>query len=108
MKTGELPEDYDEDVDSDPLHFTNDAVKFFAKVVLPLVQSYFKAHQHYYVVPIRGKNNSSSACNKEKEMVVSIFCALAALLRRKVNFFGADTEVTVDCLTNLTRCIDAS
>ena len=41
-------------------------------------------------------------------MVVSLFCALAALLRRKVNFFGQDTEVTVDCLTNLTRCIDAS
>ena len=36
----------DEDV---KLHFTNDGVKFFAEIVLPLIQSYFKAHQHYYV-----------------------------------------------------------
>ena len=54
------------------------------------------------------KVTTSTACNKEKEMVTSLFCALAGLLRRKVNFFGQDLEVTVDCLNNLTRCIDAS
>ena len=92
----------------DSLHFTSDSVKFFAKVVLPLIQSYFKAHQHYYVTPKSAKNVGISACNKEKEMIVTLFCALAALMRRKVNFFGEDAEVTVDCLTNLTRCIDAA
>ena len=102
---------FDDDGDDDEdvkLHFTNDGVKFFAKIVLPLIQSYFKAHQHYYVVPSCVKVTTSTACNKEKEMVTSVFCALAALLRRKVNFFGHDLEVTVDCLNNLTRCIDAS
>ena len=65
--------------------------------------------QNYDITKIESeKVTTSTACNKEKEMVTSLFCALAGLLRRKVNFFGQDLEVTVDCLNNLTRCIDAS
>ena len=41
-KASQYKYDDDDDEDADvKLHFTNDGVKFFAKIVLPLIQSYF-------------------------------------------------------------------
>lgn len=58
------------DINSEtPSPINSDSVKFFSKVVLPLIESYFKAHQHYYVMPPSMAPGLNSACNKEKEMV---------------------------------------
>ena len=46
IEKGEImPDDGDENQE---LTYTHDGVKFFAKVVLPLIQSYFKAHQVWF------------------------------------------------------------
>ena len=52
---------------------TTEDVKFFGKVVLPLVGRYFTAHRLYLI--------GGGASAKEKEMVVLLFCKLGALLR---------------------------
>ena len=65
-------EEYNEYDDEDvKLHFTNDGVKFFAEIVLPLIQSYFKAHQHYYVTLLYA-------------LSVFFFCHLACVLSQVV------------------------
>ena len=39
-----------------------------------------------------------AASLKEKEMVATLFCKLANLMRLKIACFGSDTQVTVKCL----------
>ena len=99
--------DGSEDFDT-PIPINSDSIKFFSKVVLPLIQSYFQAHQHYYVMPPSMPPGLNSACNKEKEMVAMVMCSVAALLRQKVTFFGKDSNITVECLHCLGKCFDAS
>lgn len=78
-------------------------IKFFAKVVLPLVEKYFKAHQDYFI----SGTGSGGASVKEKEMIACLFCKLAHLLRHQINAFGSDVGISVRCLVVLVQAVDA-
>ncbi|CAF1123978.1 unnamed protein product [Adineta steineri] len=86
---------------------TND-VKFFGKVVLPLIEKYFRAHRDYFITPSSLKTGIGYASVKEKEMCCSLFCKLTFLLRQKFSAFGNDVNITVRCLKVLVRAIDVS
>lgn len=44
-------------------------VKFFTKVVLPLMEKYFNTHRNYFITIATGGTASGAASLKEKEMV---------------------------------------
>ncbi|XP_037915514.1 ryanodine receptor isoform X7 [Hermetia illucens] len=82
-------------------------IKFFSKVVLPLMEKYFSTHRNYFIAVATATNNIGAASLKEKEMVASIFCKLASLLRNRMSAFGPDVRITVRCLQVLVKGIDA-
>ncbi|KAL5285595.1 hypothetical protein ACFFRR_007348 [Megaselia abdita] len=82
-------------------------IKFFSKVVLPLMEKYFTTHRNYFIAVATATNNIGAASLKEKEMVASIFCKLASLLRSRLSAFGPDVRITVRCLQVLVKSIDA-
>ncbi|XP_025830516.1 ryanodine receptor [Agrilus planipennis] len=82
-------------------------IKFFSKVVLPLMEKYFSTHRNYFIAVATATNNIGAASLKEKEMVAALFCKLASLLRSRLSAFGADVRITVRCLQVLVKCIDA-
>ncbi|XP_063919785.1 ryanodine receptor isoform X1 [Zophobas morio] len=82
-------------------------IKFFSKVVLPLMEKYFSTHRNYFIAVATATNNVGAASLKEKEMVASLFCKLASLLRSRLTAFGADVRITVRCLQVLVKGIDA-
>lgn len=82
-------------------------IKFFSKVVLPLMEKYFNTHRNYFIAVATATNNVGAASLKEKEMVASLFCKLASLLRSRMAAFGADVRITVRCLQVLVKGIDA-
>ncbi len=85
---------------------TTKDVKFFGKVVLPLIEKYFQAHRDYFITPSSLKTGTGYATVKEKEMSCSLFCKLAFLLRQKFNAFGNEVNISVRCLKVLVRAID--
>ncbi|KAJ8044966.1 Ryanodine receptor 2 [Holothuria leucospilota] len=84
--------------------------KFFVKVVLPLTEKFFEAHLNYFVSgnSSEGAVGYGSASNREKEIVASLFCKLAHLIRQKVNLFGRDLSGVVHCLRVISQATDAS
>ncbi|XP_055318049.1 ryanodine receptor isoform X5 [Sitodiplosis mosellana] len=82
-------------------------IKFFSKVVLPLIEKYFSTHRSYFIAVATATNNIGAASLKEKEMVAAIFCKLANLLRQRLSAFGPDIRITVRCLQVLVKGIDA-
>lgn len=82
-------------------------IKFFSKVVLPLIEKYFSTHRGYFIAVATATNNIGAASLKEKEMVAAIFCKLANLLRQRLSAFGPDVRITVRCLQVLVKGIDA-
>ncbi|XP_060521135.1 ryanodine receptor isoform X2 [Cylas formicarius] len=82
-------------------------IKFFSKVVLPLMEKYFSTHRNYFIAVATATNNTGAASLKEKEMVAALFCKLANLLRSRFSAFGADVRITVRCLQVLVKGIDA-
>uniref|UniRef100_A0A667I1B8 Ryanodine receptor 2 n=1 Tax=Lynx canadensis TaxID=61383 RepID=A0A667I1B8_LYNCA len=71
-------------------------IKFFAKVVLPLIDQYFKNHRLYFLsAASRPLCSGGHASNKEKEMVTSLFCKLGVLVRHRISLFGKETLVSV-------------
>ncbi|XP_069170443.1 ryanodine receptor [Procambarus clarkii] len=82
-------------------------VKFFSKVVLPLMEKYFSTNRNYFLAVALTTNMVGAASLKEKEMVASLFCKLANLMRIKSVCFGSDTKVTVKCLQVIVRAVDA-
>ncbi|XP_043499298.1 ryanodine receptor isoform X4 [Polistes fuscatus] len=82
-------------------------IKFFSKVVLPLMEKYFSTHRNYFIAVATATNNIGAASLKEKEMVAALFCKLANLLRSRLAAFGADVRITVRCLQVLVKGIDA-
>ncbi|KAL4003146.1 RIH domain family protein [Acanthocheilonema viteae] len=80
-------------------------VKFFEKVVLPLMHAYFNAHKNYFLAS-SSIVQTGMASDKEKEMVASLFCRLASLLRFKNHAFGSVAKITVRCLQGLTQALD--
>lgn len=82
-------------------------VKFFTKVVLPLVERYFQSHRAYFLLKSNDdKNTNGFASAKEREMTCSLFCRLAALIRLKLSSFGSDSKITVKCLQVLIQAVD--
>ncbi|XP_054825893.1 ryanodine receptor 3 [Eublepharis macularius] len=82
-------------------------IKFFAKVLLPLVDQYFTNHCLYFLSsPAKPLSSSGYASNKEKEMVASLFCKLAALVRHRISLFGSDATTMVSCLHILAQTLD--
>ncbi|XP_048805476.1 ryanodine receptor 3 isoform X1 [Lagopus muta] len=82
-------------------------IKFFAKVLLPLVDQYFTNHCLYFLSsPTKTLSSSGYASNKEKEMVASLFCKLAALVRHRISIFGSDSTTMVSCLHILAQSLD--
>uniref|UniRef100_A0A336KLC6 CSON012070 protein n=1 Tax=Culicoides sonorensis TaxID=179676 RepID=A0A336KLC6_CULSO len=82
-------------------------IKFFSKVVLPLIEKYFNTNRGYFIAVATATNNVGAASLKEKEMVAALFCKLASLLRNRLTAFGADLRITVRCLQVLVKSIDA-
>ncbi|NXW70401.1 RYR2 protein, partial [Hirundo rustica] len=84
-------------------------IKFFAKVVLPLIDQYFKNHRLYFLSSAsRPLSSGGHASNKEKEMVTSLFCKLGVLVRHRISLFGNDATSIVNCLHILGQTLDAS
>ncbi|XP_068071751.2 ryanodine receptor 3 isoform X2 [Danio rerio] len=82
-------------------------IKFFAKILLPLIDQYFKNHCLYFLSsPNINLSSSGYASNKEKEMITSLFCKLAALVRHRISLFGSDSATMVSCLHILSRTLD--
>ncbi|KAM8915511.1 ryanodine receptor 3 isoform 6-T6 [Spinachia spinachia] len=82
-------------------------IKFFAKVLLPLIDQYFKNHSLYFLSsPSKNLSSSGYASNKEKEMVTGLFCKLAALVRHRISLFGSDSTTIVSCLHILAHTLD--
>uniref|UniRef100_A0A6Q2WWJ0 Ryanodine receptor 3 n=1 Tax=Esox lucius TaxID=8010 RepID=A0A6Q2WWJ0_ESOLU len=82
-------------------------IKFFAKVLLPLIDTYFKNHSMYFLsTPSKNLSSSGYASNKEKEMATSLFCKMAALVRHRISLFGSDTGIMVSCLLILAHSLD--
>uniref|UniRef100_A0A7N8XJ13 Ryanodine receptor 3 n=1 Tax=Mastacembelus armatus TaxID=205130 RepID=A0A7N8XJ13_9TELE len=82
-------------------------IKFFAKVLLPLIDQTFKNHCLYFLsTPSKNLSSCGCASNKEKEMVTSLFCKLAALVRHRISLFGSDSAMMVNCLYILTHSLD--
>ncbi|XP_009068059.1 PREDICTED: ryanodine receptor 2, partial [Acanthisitta chloris] len=83
-------------------------IKFFAKVVLPLIDQYFKNHRLYFLSSAsRPLSTGGHASNKEKEMVTSLFCKLGVLVRHRISLFGNDATSIVNCLHILGQTLDA-
>ncbi|XP_076856683.1 ryanodine receptor 2 isoform X3 [Brachyhypopomus gauderio] len=83
-------------------------MKFFGKVVLPLVDQYFKNHRLYFLsTAVRPISSGGHASNKEKEMVTSLFCKLGVLVRHRISLFGSDATSIVNCLHILGQTLDA-
>nr|XP_015218325.1 PREDICTED: ryanodine receptor 2 isoform X6 [Lepisosteus oculatus] len=83
-------------------------MKFFGKVVLPLVDQYFKNHRLYFLSTAnRPLSSGGHASNKEKEMVTSLFCKLGVLVRHRISLFGNDATSIVNCLHILGQTLDA-
>nr|XP_032804165.1 ryanodine receptor 2-like isoform X12 [Petromyzon marinus] len=82
-------------------------IKFFAKVVLPLIDQYFQNHRQYFLsTPSSLLSSGGHASNKEKEMVTSLFCKLAVLVRHRISLFGSDATAMVNCLHILAGSLD--
>uniref|UniRef100_A0A673INN9 Ryanodine receptor 3-like n=1 Tax=Sinocyclocheilus rhinocerous TaxID=307959 RepID=A0A673INN9_9TELE len=76
-------------------------IKFFAKVLLPLLDQYFKNHCLYFLSsPNISLSSSGYASNKEKEMITRC-CSL-----RLSVLSGSDSTTMVSCLHILSRSLD--
>ncbi|XP_062393175.1 LOW QUALITY PROTEIN: ryanodine receptor 1-like, partial [Sardina pilchardus] len=83
-------------------------IKFFAKILLPLINQYYKNHCLYFLsTPAKVLGSGGHSSNKEKEMIASIFCKMSALVRHRVFLFGTDAPAIVNCLHILARSLDA-
>lgn len=89
---------------------TSRDIKFFSKAVLPLVEKLFVAHRTFFLTCASvssGIPSTGYATAKEKEMVASLFCKLALLLRSKLSAMTHDAKIAVRCLQTLIRATDA-
>uniref|UniRef100_A0A671WZW1 Ryanodine receptor 3 n=1 Tax=Sparus aurata TaxID=8175 RepID=A0A671WZW1_SPAAU len=76
-------------------------IKFFAKVLLPLIDQYFKNHSLYFLSsPNKNLSSSGYASNKEKEMVTRYII-------KTVSFtYSSDSTTIVSCLHILAHTLD--
>ncbi|XP_070398109.1 ryanodine receptor 2 isoform X1 [Nothobranchius furzeri] len=77
------------------------------KAALPLLEQYVKSHRLYFLSSSLGSSDSrSQASKKEKEMIVCLFCKLAALVRHRTSQFGNEASAFTSCLQVLTQALD--
>lgn len=86
---------------------SNKGVKFFSKVVLPVIEKYFSHHRAYFTAVATATSSAGVATIMEKECVAQLFCKLANLLRLRLSAFGTDAKQAVKCLQVLVKAIDA-
>ncbi|XP_065815894.1 ryanodine receptor 2 [Labrus bergylta] len=83
-------------------------LNFFSKVVLPLLEQYVKSHRLYFLsTSLCSSGNQSHASKREKEMIASLFCKLAALVRHRISLFGNEGSQVASCLHVLAQALDA-
>ena len=82
-------------------------VKFFFKVVLPVIEKYFSHHKAYFTAVATAAAQAGVATIQEKEYVAALFCKLANLLRLRQSAFGWDGQQAVKCLQVLVKAVDA-
>ncbi|KAA8583639.1 hypothetical protein FQN60_014847 [Etheostoma spectabile] len=83
-------------------------INYFSKVILPLLEQYVKSHSLYYLsTSVCSSGSRSHASKKEKEMIASLFCKLAALVRHTISLFGNNTSSVASCLHVLAQALDA-
>nr|XP_055028049.1 ryanodine receptor 2 [Misgurnus anguillicaudatus] len=89
-------------------NISHEQLIFFIKIVLPLVDQYFKNHYVYFLSTMMSSlKDGCQASNKEKEMVTSLFCKLGSLTRRRISMFGNDAPAVVSCLQILAQSLDS-
>ena len=71
------------------------------------MEKYFSNNRHYFLAVATATTSVGAASLKEKEMVASLFCKLANLLRGKFSVIGTDSKIAVKCLQVLIRGTDA-
>uniref|UniRef100_H9G5Z5 Ryanodine receptor 1 n=1 Tax=Anolis carolinensis TaxID=28377 RepID=H9G5Z5_ANOCA len=73
------------------------------EILLPLINQYFTNHCLYFLsTPAKILGSGGHASNKEKEMITSLFCKLAALVRHRVSLFGKQHLSSASVLETLT------
>ncbi|XP_028278418.1 ryanodine receptor 2 [Parambassis ranga] len=82
------------------------AISFFHKVTLPLLEQYVKSHYLYFLSTC-SNDDKKHASKKEKEMVACLFCKLAALVRHRISLFGNEASSIASCLHVLAQALDA-
>ncbi|XP_044070697.1 ryanodine receptor 2 isoform X3 [Siniperca chuatsi] len=83
-------------------------IHFFPKVILPLLEQFVKRHHLYFLsTSLCSSGNRSHASKKEKEMIASLFCKLAALVRHRISLFGNEASSVASCLHVLAQALDA-
>ncbi|GIY59268.1 ryanodine receptor [Caerostris extrusa] len=76
----------------------------------PTYGKYFSSQRTFFLA---AATSTTAATNvgistvREKEMVASLFCKLAGILRSKMSVFGSDSRISVKCLQVLIRATDA-
>ncbi|XP_056888735.1 ryanodine receptor 2 isoform X2 [Takifugu flavidus] len=100
--------DFDEKTKwQDEKHPHEQQMKYFGKVVLALVDQYFKNHRLYFLsTSIHPICSGGHASNKEKEMVTSLFCKLGVLVRNRISLFGTSATSILNCLQILAQSLD--
>nr|XP_046257248.1 ryanodine receptor 2 isoform X2 [Scatophagus argus] len=84
-------------------------IHFFSQVILPLLEQYVKSHCLYFLSTSRpSRGNRSHGSKKEKEMIASLFCKLAALARHRISLFGNEASSVASSLRVLAQALDAS
>uniref|UniRef100_A0A8C4ZTX7 Ryanodine receptor 1 n=1 Tax=Gadus morhua TaxID=8049 RepID=A0A8C4ZTX7_GADMO len=79
-------------------------IKFFAKILLPLINQYFKNHCLYFLsTPAKVLGSGGHSSNKEKEMIASRCDDGSSVCV----FAGTDAGAVVNCLHILSRSLDA-
>uniref|UniRef100_A0AAQ4NQS2 Ryanodine receptor 3 n=1 Tax=Gasterosteus aculeatus aculeatus TaxID=481459 RepID=A0AAQ4NQS2_GASAC len=80
-------------------------IKFFAKVLLPLMDQTFKNHCLYFLsTPSKNMSSCGCASSKEKEMVTR-YC-LEHWMILNVSLTGSDSAMMVSCLDILSHTLD--
>ncbi|KAK7901892.1 hypothetical protein WMY93_018661 [Mugilogobius chulae] len=80
---------------------------FWSWVVLPLLEEYLKDHHLYFISSPFSSSTNTYASTKEKEIIVSMFCKLASLIRHRITLFGNEALSFTSCLQVLAQSVDA-
>uniref|UniRef100_A0A3Q3G354 Ryanodine receptor 2b (cardiac) n=1 Tax=Labrus bergylta TaxID=56723 RepID=A0A3Q3G354_9LABR len=82
---------YTEEAQEHMLELGKVMVYSISQVVLPLLEQYVKSHRLYFLsTSLCSSGNQSHASKREKEMIASLFCKLAALVRHRISLFGKE------------------